>query len=82
MDNAAARDNFVSGLYEQAVRAEKETILNQIIEPEFADLHREAEIHIHDLEGYRYVYNCCTPILKNVLDIENFSATNDFFRIV
>ena len=82
MDNAAARDNFVSGLYEQAVRAEKETILNQIIEPEFANLHREAEIHIHDLEGYRYVYNCCTPILKNVLDIENFSATNDFFRIV
>lgn len=82
MDNAAARDNFVSGLYEQAVSAEKENILTRLIEPELADLHRQAAIHIHDLEGYRYVYNCCTPILKDVLDTERFSATNDFFRIV
>ena len=82
MDNAAARDNFVSGLYEQAVKAEKEYILNHLVAEEYAQMHRDAAIHLHDLEGYRYVYNCCTPVLTKVLSPEGFIAESDTCRIM
>lgn len=81
MDNAAARDNFVSGLYEQAVKQEKEQILDSVVAPEYAQLHREAAIHLHDLEGYRHVYNCCTPMLQDILAVDGFSAKSDYGRI-
>lgn len=80
-ENAAARDNFVSGLYESAVKQEKEIILSTYVTPEQAQLHRSGAIHLHDLEGYRYVYNCCTPDLTTILNPAIFSATNDFGRI-
>ncbi len=81
MDNAAARDNFVSGLYEQAVKQAKEQILDSVVAPEYAQLHREAAIHLHDLEGYRHVYNCCTPMLQDILAVDGFSAKSDYGRI-
>lgn len=77
MDNAAARDNFVSGLYEQAVKQEKESVLSTVVAPEYAEMHRGAAIHLHDLEGYRYVYNCCTPALDDVLATDGFTAESD-----
>ena len=81
MDNAAARDNFVSGLYEQAVKQEKEKILNTVVAPEYAQMHRDAAIHLHDLEGYRHVYNCCTPRLNDVLATEKFTSKSNFSKI-
>ncbi len=81
MENAAARDNFVSGLYEEAVKQEKNFILNNLVKPEYAEMHRNAEIHLHDLEGYRFVYNCCTPALQDILDAKKFVSTNDFSKI-
>ena len=81
MDNAAARDNFVSGLYEQAVAQEKEYVLNSLVKPEYAALHRDAAIHLHDLEGYRFVYNCCTPMLQDILDVKTFRTNSDWSRI-
>ena len=80
-DNAAARDNFVSGLYEESVKHEKDFILDNLVAPEYAALHRDAAIHLHDLEGYRYVYNCCTPVLTDILDVKKFTARNDFTKI-
>jgi anaerobic ribonucleoside-triphosphate reductase len=81
MENAAARDNFVSGLYEQSVKQEKERVLDTVVAPEHARMHRDAAIHLHDLEGYRFVYNCCTPMLQDVLAIDSFIAKGDFSRI-
>lgn len=81
MDNAAARDNFVSGLYEEAVKQEKDFILNNLVKPEYAAMHRDAAIHLHDLEGYRYVYNCCTPALQDILDVRKFVSKNDFCKM-
>jgi len=81
MDNAAARDNFVSGLYEQAVKQEKEYVLDTFLAPAHAQLHRDAAIHLHDLEGFRHVYNCCTPMLQDILAVKGFNATGDFSRI-
>jgi len=82
MDNAAARDNFVSGLYEEAVKNEKEYILNNLVAKEYTRMHRDAAIHLHDLEGYRYVYNCCTPDLSNVLSPAGFTSRSDAMKII
>ena len=82
MDNAAARDNFVSGLYEQAVSQEKKFVLKELVAPGFSRLHREAAIHLHDLEGYRFVYNCCTPSLETTLAPEEFAARTDETKMV
>lgn len=82
MDNAAARDNFVSNLYERAVKLEKAAVLDNLVAPEFAEMHRNAAIHLHDLEGYRHVYNCCTPNLEDVLSVGGFVSESDFARIV
>lgn len=81
MDNAAARDNFVSGLYERSVRSEKNYVLNKRVDPKFAKMHEDAEIHLHDLEGYRFVYNCCTPALQDILDVKKFVSKNDFCKM-
>lgn len=81
MDNAAARDNFVSGLYEQAVADEKNFILNNLVAEEYAQMHRDAAIHLHDLEGYQYVYNCCTPVLSGILAPEGFVSKGNASRI-
>ena len=81
MDNAAARDNFVSGLYEESVKQEKNFVLDTLVAPEYAALHRDAAIHLHDLEGYRYVYNCCTPALQDILDVKKFVSKNDFCKM-
>ena len=53
MENAAARKNFVSELYAQAVNFEKKLILNKFITAEQALLHQNGAIHLHDLEGNR-----------------------------
>lgn len=81
MDNAAARDNFVSGLYELGVQNEKQHVLASCVRPEHAMMHREASLHLHDLEGYRHVYNCCTPNLQHVLDAHGFRAESDFGKM-
>ena len=82
MDNAAARRNFASDLYESAVKQEKELILNTFLTEEHARLHRSGAIHLHDLEGYRHVYNCCTPSLTRILNVNTFSAENNLGYII
>ena len=41
-------------------------------------LHQNGAIHLHDLEGYRHVYNCCSPALNSILDKNTFVAHSDF----
>lgn len=61
-DDAAIRANFAGDTYQVGVKAEKDAILASLPK-RFADLHKNGFIHIHDLEGYGKVYNCCTPDL-------------------
>ena len=60
MDNAAVRLNFASEIYAAGVNAAKEEILRTLPE-QFAKRHREGDLHLHDLESYGKLYNCCTP---------------------
>lgn len=65
-DNAAVRLNYVSELYQLGVEKEKEKI-SQELDLELSKLHQNGLLHIHDLEAYGKVYNCCTPDIINYL---------------
>ena len=67
VDNAAVRESFASEIYEMGVQKAKAEILNRLPE-EFSVLHRQGEIHIHDLESFGKLYNCCTPNLVAYLE--------------
>ena len=65
-DNAAYKFNFVSELYQEGVAEAKKQILDMINTSD-AIMHQEGDIHIHDLEGYGKIHNCCMPILEDWL---------------
>lgn len=84
MDNAAERFNFASEIYEEGVQDEKQRILSALPH-HLASLHRNGSLHIHDLEAFGKVHNCCTPDLARYLEDEIFSsstATGVIFEIV
>lgn len=80
-DNAAARSNFVSDIYQSGVDQAKKDILSHI-SPIHADLHKSGALHIHDLEAYGSVYNCSMPILWNVFTGKKPSARSTHGKIV
>lgn len=80
-DNAAVRMNFASEIYEQGVSVTKKEILSEI-KPEYAELHRNGDIHIHDLESFAKVYNCCTPDWVNILTAAEYVAASDAGKIM
>ena len=59
-ENSAVRDTHAGRLFAEGARMEKERVLASLPR-RFADLHREAIIHIHDLDGWNDVGNCLTP---------------------
>lgn len=81
MENAAIRENFASEIYAKGVKAEKESILSRL-PPELAKLHREGDIHIHDLESFGKIYNCCTPDLYGHLRSSSFTSRSDRGKIM
>ena len=50
-DNAANRKSYVGEIYNIGEKQIKKTILDSL-KPEWANLHREGYIHIHDLDAY------------------------------
>ena len=75
MDNAAVRASFASEVYESGVRAEKARVLASL-PARLSNLHTNGAVHIHDLEAFGSVYNCCTPNLARVLEeVEIASVT-------
>ena len=70
-DNAAVRMSFASEIYEKGVIHEKERLLSLLPE-KYSSLHREGDIHIHDLESFGKTYNCCTPDWTDQLIRKNY----------
>ena len=63
-DNAANRKSYVGHVFNIGERQEKDAILKSL-NPEWARLHKDGYIHIHDLDAYGLTYNCLTfDILK------------------
>ncbi len=58
-DNAANRSSYVGFVYNIGEKVYKDNILDSLPK-EWADLHRNGDIHIHDLDAYDLTYNCLT----------------------
>ncbi|MHB8360736.1 MAG: anaerobic ribonucleoside-triphosphate reductase [Thermoplasmataceae archaeon] len=56
-DNASQRLKPSAFIYNMGAKVSKERIL-ETIEKKYSILHVEGRIHIHDLETYKYTYNC------------------------
>lgn len=61
----------------------KEYNLKNLIDPEIAELHRNGDIHIHDLDFY-HTFNCVLPDTNVILhqDGERQAALGDEFRLL
>ena len=57
----------------------KELALNNFIAPEIAQLHRNGDIHIHDLDFYPITFNCC-QINLNYLLKHGFHTGHGYIR--
>lgn len=72
-DNAANRKSYVGANYNLGEKAKKETVLASLPH-EWAELHRQGYIHIHDLDAYGLTYNCLTFDIKNAFPYEKFAG--------
>ena len=80
-DNAANRKSYVGKVFNLGEKQEKEFILNSL-KPEWAKLHREGYIHIHDLDAYGLTYNCLTFDILNSFPYKNFEGLSSEEKIV
>ena len=80
-DNAANRKSYVGKIFNLGEKKEKETILCNI-NPEWARLHNEGYIHIHDLDAYGLTYNCLTFDILNAFPYKDFEELNQEGKII
>lgn len=80
-DNAANRKSYVGHVFNIGEKREKEAILNSL-NPEWARLHREGYIHIHDLDAYGLTYNCLTFDILSAFPYKNFDGLEPEEKIV
>lgn len=79
-DNAAVRMNFAADVYQKGVAIAKKEILEQL-PGDLGELHKTCALHIHDLEAFGLIYNCCMPDLHTVLTSKDNSAQTDCGKI-
>ncbi len=80
-DNAANRTSYVGYVYNVGEKAYKEKILNSLPK-EWADLHRNGSIHIHDLDAYDLTYNCLTLDIINDFPYKDFEKFSEQGKII
>lgn len=80
-DNAANRKSYVGKIYNIGEKRQKEQVLKSL-KPEWAKLHEEGYIHIHDLDAYGLTYNCLTFDILNAFPYSQFEGLDDTSIIV
>ena len=63
---------------------QKESVL-KVYPSKLAQMHISGDIHIHDMESFDRVYNCCTPDLYQYLSTQEYtgiSETGIIFQIL
>ena len=80
-DNAANRKSYVGKIYNLGERKEKNEILKSL-KPEWAKLHEEGYIHIHDLDAYGLTYNCLAFDILNAFPYDKFKGLSQVEIIV
>lgn len=79
-DNAADRISYVGSVFDFGSKQFKLKTLKKI-KPQWAKLHNEGYIHIHDLDAYGLTYNCLTFNLEN-FPLGQFRNLSDTSKIV
>lgn len=72
-DNASNRKSYVGEIYNIGEKKIKDMILGSI-KPEWASLHNEGYIHIHDLDAYGLTYNCLTFDILTAFPYKQFEG--------
>lgn len=80
-DNAANRTSYVGYVYNVGEKAYKNKILDSLPK-EWAELHRNGSIHIHDLDAYDLTYNCLTLDIINQFPYEDYQSFSDSGKIL
>jgi len=80
-DNASNRKSYIGRIFNIGEKNEKSLVLNSL-KPEWARLHREGYIHIHDLDAYGLTYNCLTFDILNGFPFDDFNNLTNEEKIV
>ena len=80
-ENAAQRKTYVGEVYDQGERKVKDEVLNGLPK-EWARLHRDGHIHIHDLDAYGLTYNCLTFDLLKGFPYDSFEGLSDSRKVL
>lgn len=75
-DNAANRKSYVGKIYNIGEKQTKDAVLSSI-KPEWASLHNEGYIHIHDLDAYGLTYNCLTFDILKAFPYKQFEGLSE-----
>ena len=75
-DNAANRKSYVGKIYNIGEKQAKDIVLSSI-KPEWASLHNEGYIHIHDLDAYGLTYNCLTFDILKAFPYKQFEGLSE-----
>lgn len=81
MENAAMRESFTSEIYCAGAADAKERVLERLPE-DIARMHRSGDLHIHDLESFGKLYNCCTPDLRGYLLSHRYASRSGCGKIM
>lgn len=80
-DNAANRASYVGYIYNIGEKKHKEEILKSMPE-EWANLHTNGYIHIHDLDAYDLTYNCLTIDLAKIYPYDDYQNNADESKLI
>lgn len=80
-DNAANRKSYVGEVYNVGEKKVKQSILKSL-KFEWAKLHENGYIHIHDLDAYGLTYNCLTFDILNAFPYKRFENLDITSKIV
>ena len=72
-DNAANRTSYVGFVHNIGEKDYKDQVLNNLPQ-NWARLHRDGSIHIHDLDAYNLTYNCLTFDIIKKFPYEEFKS--------
>jgi len=79
-ENAAQRKTYVGFIFDEGENSRKKEILRKI-PVEWASMHNEGRIHIHDLDAYGLTYNCLTFNILNKFPYDQYEGLDDFQKI-
>ena len=80
-ENASMRKSYVGFVFDKGEKLVKKQVLNGLPK-EWANLHNDGYIHIHDLDAYGITYNCLTFNLLNKIPYEQLNKNGDIGKIL